>query len=785
MKQGKLLGIAALAVIAALVTVLSVFAGAAAVGTSSASTLVGLSTEVASATPTWSVAALNAAPTAAVVDSEPGIGVAGAAYVGPAHVATVPILVGLSYSHTAELSEYLAELSDPSSASYHHYLTQAQFDAAFGGSASVYNSALAYFGSFGVTGVVTYADQASIAFDATPAQIAEIFHAPLAQYRTGAGAYYALASAPRLPAPLASYVVGVVGLSDYSQYLLHTDVQMVASPASAARDSAASTPPPLASTPCTSDGGPFACTTVNGLHIPKPLLADNPAVQAFCSPSDTGCSGEMLMGSDFQVAYDELNPSTPFSQTLFGQYGYPVGADIATILWSDPVENTSGVYCSTLSNTSYAMDFYGPDVSSYLSYEIPKGEPMPTATSVAMRGPFPYATGDQGLSAGCDSGGAELENTLDMDMEGVTAPGAHIFQVFGEGPTSATVNKAFTDILNPAKKDGPGFTSAVVKGLENVSVIANSWGYGTTLNFTVWYNDLEQAQVRGITVVASSGDFPSETNSAVSAPASQAYNDFGDVAVGGTTLTLNPTTLERSPVTRGNNPYTVCTGSAICGSEIAWYAPVGTVYGFGATLGSAGGVTAKFPEPSWQASSTDANAVIQADRSGRGVPDIAMDANNTPITFVYFGYAYNITCMVTSCSGPPGFVTGFYSYVVGTSISDQLAGGIIATINHALWEAKKPWLGFINPTAYVLGQDQFNGALTKNAFFDVIFGGDHKFPALTGYDLVTGWGALDGLNDAQYALSGALAGPAVTHSSSTQAVGGALGLGPATRRTMV
>lgn len=783
MKPAKLWGVGALAVVAAFITVVSAWGGAS-VAVAGASNSAAVAAVSAPASPSWSLAQLERAATATVVDSEPGIGVRGATYVGAADIATVPVLVALSYSHPAELSAYLAALSNPASPQYHEYMTQAQFDRTFGGSTSVYDSALAYFESFGVTGVVTYADQASIAFYATPAQIAGIFHAPLGEYKTGAGAYYALASAPRLPAPLASYVVGVVGLSDYSQYTIHADSHLARSPISAAAASIPSSAG-IVSTPCTTNGGPFVCTTVNGLRIPKPLLADNPAVEVFCSPSDTACSGEMLMGSDFQVAYDELNPATWFSHTLFGQYGYPVGADIATILWSDPVENFTGGYCGTLNNQTYAMDFYGPDVSSYLSYMIPKGEPMPTATSVAMRGPYVYATGDQGLSAGCDSGGAELENTLDMDMEGVMAPGSNIFQVFGQGPTSATVNTAFTDILNPAPKDGPGFTPSTVAGLKNVSVIANSWGYGTTLNFTVWYHDLEQAQARGITVVASSGDVPSESNSAVSAPASQAYNDFGDVAVGGTTLTLNPNTLERSPVTRGSNPYTVCTGSAICGSEIAWYEPVGTVYGFGVTLGSVGGVTAKFPEPSWQLSSSDANAVIQADRSGRGVPDIAMDANNTPISVVYFGYALNITCMVTSsCSGPPGFVQGYYTYVVGTSISDQLAGGVIATINHALWEAKKPWLGFINPTAYVLGQEQFNGLLYKNAFFDVIFGGNTKHPALTGYDLATGWGALDALNDAQFALAGAFAGPAATHSSSMQPVGGALGLASAVRRSV-
>jgi subtilase family serine protease len=748
-------------IMATLIAILFLSGSAAALAPSAAATqaaagVVGLPSVSSGATPSWSVATLQAAPAASVPDSELGLAVTGAVSTGPAAVSSVPILVSLSFSHQAQLSQYLQALSDPSSSLYHHYLTAAEFDAIFGGSASVYNSAVAYFQSFGVTGLVTYADDATISFDATPAQVEAIFHTSIDMFQVGSASYYAPARLPMLTAPLAPYVASVSGLSDFSKLLIHDDVSSAAPHATIAGAAVpqAALAPKLHSTPCTTNGGPFICTTVSGLGYPEPLY-----FPTFCSSTGTGCTGQIEFGSDYQVAYNETNPTLAFAQTMFGKYGYPVGADIATILWSDPNENVTDPFCATQSTSAFSWDFYAPDVTSYVQYNLPKGEPMAHAYSVALAGPAPYARADHGLSASCDSGGASLENTLDMDMEALMAPGSNIYQVFGQGPSSVTLDTAFASILNPKASDGPSFTPSVIKGLDNVSVIANSWGYGVNYNDTNWYMDLEEAQARGITVVASSGD---SGTTATSSPASQAYSAFGDVAVGGTTLTLVPSTLQRSPLTVGSNPYTVCTGKQVCGSEIAWYEPLGTVAGFGETLGSEGGVARMFPVPTYQAHSSDVKGVLShIKEKGRGVPDIAAVANDTSITWTFAGYSYNVTCEVsTSCGGPPGFVTGYFTYVVGTSISDQVEGGIIATIDHTLYARHLPLLGFLNPQAYALGQLQYDHHLSINPFFDVTQyrnKGDH---ARVGWDLVTGWGTIDGGNYTQLAID-LTAGPTV------------------------
>ncbi len=258
----------------------------------------------------------------------------------------------------------------------------------------------------------------------------------------------------------------------------------------------------------------------------------------------------MMEGADLQVAYNETG--------LFAKYGYPVNATVAAMLWTDPVctANTSscqsdGLYnsfCGTLTPGQNAWDFFMPDVTSYWNYTLPSGEPMPRAVSLPVSGyNYAYPTGSQGLSASCDDAEAEGENTLDVVMEGSMLPGANIFQVFGGSATTTELTTELADIISPTTSlfsaTGGSDTAANIADLSNVSVIANSWGSSGSLG-SAWSGEWEEAQTLGITILASSGD--SATNS-LESPAENAYNDFGTVAVGGTTLVVNPSTLVRTP----------------------------------------------------------------------------------------------------------------------------------------------------------------------------------------------------------------------------------------------
>jgi subtilase family serine protease len=644
-------------------------------------------------------------PVVPVVDTEPGLAVPGAQLTGAAVPGNASILITLDHSNVSELGTVLASISDPSSELFHQYLTAAEFDERFGSSPGVYSSAVEYFGSFHVGDLTTYADRTTLSFDATSGQVLNIFHTSLGEYRDALGrSYYAPEGPPQLPAPLAPFIAGVQGLSDYSKFLLQTDLEpehlaMGSTPSSPAAGTAQATP--YKSTPCSSAGGPFQCTTVGGRSYPEPAY------------------GTLNFGSDLQVPYDVSG--------LYKSYGFPVDTTVATILWVDTIDNSTGAgsYCSGLSAKHYAAPYYPSDVSSYYSYTLPSNEPKPHAIGVPILDGSGQAPGP-GQSASCDSGQADFESTLDLDMVGSMAPGANIYEVYGDAGNSGTTDLAFADILNPSSSEGTGMTASTIRGLANVSAISNSWGY-EVFNDTSWYSDLEEAQVRGITVLAAT---PDAGGNFTSAPGAQAYDAFGDVAVGGTTILLNSTTLQRT-------------------SEVAWYEGTGTGSGSSggvATVTDPGldcgtGAAQCFPEPSWQRASADANGVLRKVGDGRAEPDIAAMANNTPISITWQGSDYPLTCLVNSCE--------FY-ILTGDSVATPLEAGIVDTIDHSLYVAGRSNVGFLDPEGYELGQGQYAGNFTGGTnvlpFFDVTTYGNANFVALRGYDLVTGWGPINAQN---------------------------------------
>ncbi len=725
---------------------------------------------------TWKAGEVESRPLTGAPDQEPGLDVAGSTYLGPANLAsaadpngTVPLLVSLHFSNADQLYQLLSGLSDPGSPEYHHYLSHAEFDSEFGGDQGVYSSLVAYFQSFGVTHLTTHPERISLTFQATIPQVESAFHTGLGDFRSATGQpYFAPLSTPELPSVFAPYLAEVQGFSNYSEYLTHAESTLVTQPAfpSVAPTQPRTSLSPASSGLTVSPGGslnPFTPTTVSGRTFDKPVTLSN----------STSCSahycGQMMEGPDLQVAYNETG--------LFSTFGYPVNATVVAMLWSDTICtrntstcNTGGYYngyCSSLTTGSYAWDFFMPDVTAYWNYTLPSGEPMPHAVSmpVSGSGSYAYPSGSQGYTSACDSGGAEGENTLDVAMEGSLAPGANVLQVFSQGSTTAALTTEFSDILGPTSSEFSttgGFDTPADRGdLNNTSVIANSWGSSSSLGTsTAWVDDLKEAQTLGITILASSGD--GGTN-ALEAPAENSYNTYGAVAVGGTTLVLNTTTLHRTPahVASMASPY-----DGVGGGEIVWYEPSGSAHGFSSALGSIGGVTSSSTNyaPTWQNGSADAYHVITGIRSsgyGRGEPDLSAIANDTPIDIDMGWFSFNVTCLVsTSCTQishvSSSSVEHNWTYFVGTSISDQVAGGEIAVIDHVLRRSGQPPLGFLNPLAYSEGQLQDSSDLSLDSFYDVTVyhnaESSSTYGAFTGWDADTGWGTIDAGNITQNVL---------------------------------
>jgi subtilase family serine protease len=641
-----------------------------------------------------SVSALDSAPLTPVTYNEPGFHLPGATAVGPMSGSTfLNILVTFGYSNASELQSVLSEVSNTHSPLYRHYLTQSQFDAKFGQSAAFYNSAAAYFSSAGATDLQTYSDHSEISFQLTPAAAAELFHTPILNFVADGKFYYAPESLPELPAPIARHVVSVEGLSSYSQYqieALHS----------------------------------------NALHAAAPTLRDVLGRSTDPEPSSAGYLAPPTIGGvqfeyapDFQVAYDQLS--------LFSQYGFPSGSVVATLLWSGVYNGSMTITTpyGTLTPGENVGPFNPTDVYNFYNETLPAGQPHSQVFGAPVDG-APYPSG----LASWDTTGANVENTLDLEMVGSTAPGARIYNVYGPAPTMASLDTAFDYVLNP---------NATTLPLLNVSVISNSWG-GSDTTDTAWAMATEQANARGITVLASSGDSgdnpasPKECASPgqnVCFPASMAFDNYGTVAVGGTTITLN--------------------ASLNLATNIVWNIS-GSVDG--GPAGSTGGISTVYAEPSWQANTSADDLILGA---GRGVPDIAAVANNTLFTISIDGFEYRAT---NATHG------GSYEWAWGTSIASPIEAGIFADADHVLASFANGWLGFADPQIYSIANTEYAAIgytlttgyeptgtyasiLPTLPFFDIYEGANYVYYAGIGYDLVTGWGSVDAYNFTMYFTS--------------------------------
>jgi subtilase family serine protease len=138
-----------------------------------------------------------------------------------------------------------------------------------------------------------------------------------------------------------------------------------------------------------------------------------------------------------------------------------------------------------------------------------------------------------------------------------------------------------------------------------------------------------------------------------------------------------------------------------------------------------------FAIPSWQ--SGVANGSNGASTTIRNLPDVAAEGNFD-----------NYLCDQGSCQGGWG----------GTSFAAPRWAGFLALVNQQAVANGSATLGFINPALYAIGK----GTSYTSDFHDITSGNNNNghgksYNAVTGYDLVTGWGSPNGQN-----LINALAG---------------------------
>ncbi|HEY0756246.1 MAG TPA: S53 family peptidase [Ktedonobacteraceae bacterium] len=107
----------------------------------------------------------------------------------------------------------LKNLYNQNSATYHQWLSQAQFSATFAPAASDVTAAQAFLTSAGLS-LVSSPDSTLILARGTSQQIESAFHTTLNDYQTPQGTYYGATTDVQVPSSFSQAVLGVIGLSD-------------------------------------------------------------------------------------------------------------------------------------------------------------------------------------------------------------------------------------------------------------------------------------------------------------------------------------------------------------------------------------------------------------------------------------------------------------------------------------------------------------------------------------------------------------------------------------------
>jgi kumamolisin len=304
------------------------------------------------------------------------------------------------------------------------------------------------------------------------------------------------------------------------------------------------------------------------------------------------------------------------------------------------------------------------------------GLSVPAVSAVSVDGGHNQPTGAPS--------GPDGEVMLDIEVAGAVAPKARIAVYFAPNP-----DRGFLDALSTAVHDT----------VRRPSVISISWG-GPEVSWThqamqAFDQAAQAAAALGVTITAAAGDNGSgdgvgDGKAHVDFPASSPHI----LACGGTRLSGSGTKIS---------------------SETVWNdGPAGGATG--------GGISDEFAPPAWQSGAHVPPSANPGGHQGRGVPDVAGDAD--PVT----GYQVQ--------------VDGQQMVFGGTSAVAPLWAGLIALVNQNL---KSP-VGFLNPLLYT--------KVPAGTLHDVTSGSNGAYSARPGWDACTGLGSPDGAKLMQALASG-------------------------------
>jgi hypothetical protein len=308
---------------------------------------------------------------------------------------TLHIDVSLAGQDPTGLSEEVAAVSTPGSPEYHHYLTAAQYAAAYGPSAAEVHQVTAGLQAQGLTVGTPTPGSTLLPVSGTAHTMAVVFDTPLESVRLPGDVTSMVNTAePEIPAALAGDITGIVGLSGLSQE--HSLLRRQARPA-------LTIGPPVTTSPSTSgpSSGPQACSDA-----------------ASAATDESGYTSTQLAG-DYGLSQLFAQGRTGIGQTIgiveFEQFS---SADIATFEacygLTNPVRTVTvdGTPSGPVSGSGEAaldveMAAANAPSSSIIVYEAPNETSDGTALDLYNR----IATDDVATVVTTSWGQCEQENT--------------------------------------------------------------------------------------------------------------------------------------------------------------------------------------------------------------------------------------------------------------------------------------------------------------------------------------------------------------------------------------
>ncbi len=492
------------------------------------------------------------------------------------HAGSVPTNAAVSFDlllalrNASGAQAFVRQVSSPGTAEFHHYLTDATWNARYAPTAAEIAKAKSWLRSEGFSIGALPKDRLFIPASGSAALVEKAFGVSLGYYKVNGHTVRLANGTLSIPVSLAGVVSGAVGVN---QYVATPDLSTVSTAAAAAKPKPTQEPPPPAGY-----RNPPVCSQYWGQLI------------------DTTDSSQLYAPYTSPLPYDVCGYVPTQLRDAYG-----IGSQVAA--------GTDGTGVTVAIVDAYDSPTLFSDAHKYFQLN----DPSHPLTAAQFTNLTPSSIDDVSL---CDGSGWYPEQALDVESVHTMAPGANILYVGAQD----CVNGLLTAL-----------TTAVTSG---ASVVTDSWGddIGDLLDDasykTAFDDTFMLAAATGVSVLFSSGDEGDNFGAfGLGAPDYPAVSPFV-TAVGGTTLEVNQDNQRAAEYGWSTADEVLCSpdNSTNCGSATS---PSGTLAWF---YGGGGGTSYYYTQPYYQASVVPSELALRNEPlfgpiPARVIPDVSMDAD--------------------------------------------------------------------------------------------------------------------------------------------------------------